>query len=677
MLLCSRPERLGCQILLRLKHRDPTIDPIHATVKLCVLENAQLILAEQTINPTNMASFTERAKQAVVVHFSSTKYNRTEAQLEREKWLIPGVIPFTRWVLMPAAVLIQLCVGSLYAFSALTDPFSFQGDYYLPIETAILGPNGGIDRSQASITFYLAVAVFGSTAAILGPWMERNGPFRGTLLGAILFYAGNLLAALGVYVKQFWVVWLGYGVVGGMGLGIGYISPVSPLQKWFPEMRGIAAGLAVCGFGGGSIIAPYTQLALIGNKYSKNPDEGNLGVPLTFVILGTCYFVVMVICGLALRMPPPGYEVKGININTIKGAENTANNANLAPVAGSSNSSGAAVVQVHNEDDEKDKEEKEKLNTSNEVTVAIEEQPVVDTASLFSMTLLESLGSTEFRLMYAMLFCAQITGLLVISKIQSICANQLKQSADMAATYNSALGVMNLLGRLILPTLSDFIGRKPIFILSLVVQAICLGMMPVTIHTRSLPGFLTVAFIIAMVYGAGFGIIPAFLADQFSSKNIGATHGVILTAWSLAGVAGGLTFNAILAQETNAARAFAGQNSALLDDALLRIYDINLIWVLVLVCVGFVITSLIPVNLRERRLPRKEGEIFRFTVRRRITRVFKSSANVKPTLNILGFKVVRYTEEEENVEWEEYVALRIASSGKQAANGDESTALVK
>ncbi|KAI8809025.1 major facilitator superfamily domain-containing protein [Cladochytrium replicatum] len=625
------------------------------------------------------SSFTEKAKQAIVVHFSSTKYVRSDAQLEREKWLIPGVVPFTRWVLMPAAVLIQLCVGSLYAFSG----------YYLSIETAILGPNGGIDRSQASITFYLAVAVFGSTAAILGPWMERNGPFRGTLLGAILFFAGNLLAALGVYVKQFWIVWLGYGVIGGMGLGIGYISPVSPLQKWFPEMRGIAAGLAVCGFGGGSIIAPYTQLALIGAKYAKDPTQGNLGVPLTFVILGSCYFVVMVVCGLALRMPPPGYEVKGINIETIKGAENTANNANVNVVAGGSSSSAVAVIEVAVEGDEKDKEEKDKLNQGTEVAIVVEEPTTGNAANLFSMSLLESIGSREFGLMYAMLFCAQITGLLIISKIQTICANQLKTSADMAATYNSALGVMNLLGRLILPTISDFVGRKPLFLISIVVQAICLGVMPVAIHARSLPGFLAIAFIIAMFYGSGFGIIPAFLADQFSSKNVGATHGVILTAWSLAGVAGGLTFNAILASETSAVRARAGTDTAILDDGLLHIYDNNLIWVLVIVCIGFVITSLIPVSLRERRLPHKAGEVYRTTFRGRITRVFNSSADVKATSTFLGFKVVRYTEAEENAEWEEYVAHRILSSGKKTevdevvaekkfvANGEENTALVK
>ncbi|KAI8810406.1 major facilitator superfamily domain-containing protein [Cladochytrium replicatum] len=568
-----------------------------------------------------------KIKSAIVNHFSSTKYVRSDAQLEREKWLIPGAIPFTRWLLMPAAVLIQLCVGSLYAFSGM---IKLQCH---PIEAAIYGP--GTDRAMASVTFYIAVAVFGSTAAILGPWMERNGPLRGTLLGAALFYIGNLLAALGVYVKQFWVIWLGYGVVGGMGLGIGYISPVSPLQKWFPEIRGVAAGLAVCGFGGGSIIAPFTQKALIGAGYEKNLDLINLGVPLTFVILGSCYFVIMVLCGLVLRMPPPGYEVKGINIETIKGAENTAANSNIVVLSATRATADTLHERAATSPREEGKTEPEPLS------VKVSEP---NAGSVFSMSLLESLGSYEYGLMYGMLFCAQITGLLIISRIQPIITDQFKLDSNMAATYNSILGVMNLAGRLALPSLSDFVGRKPLFLISIVAQAICVGLMPMIIHMKHLPSFLAVAFIIAMFYGAGFGIIPAFLADQFGSKNVGATHGMILTAWSLAGVVGGLVFNAIVKSET--ARVTTSAD----------IYDINLVWVLVIVCVGFFITALIPVNLRERRLPCHQGEFFRFVVRGRLARVFWPSTAVEHTSKLLGFKIKRYTEAEENAEWEDYVA---------------------
>ncbi|KAJ3113840.1 hypothetical protein HK098_007562, partial [Nowakowskiella sp. JEL0407] len=455
--------------------------------------------------------------QYITKHFSSTDFIRSDAQLEREQWLIPGVIRFNRYFLMPAAVAIQLCVGSLYAWSG----------YNLPIEAAIYGLNLNkgtpVDRNIASVTFYIAVAVFGCAAAILGPWLERNGPFKGTLLGASLFFAGSLITALAIYVKQIWLVYIGYGVVAGMGLGVGYISPVSPLQKFFPEMRGVAAGLAVCGFGGGSIIAPFTQLALIGNTYTKDLNTV-VGVPLTFVILGACYFTVMVLAGLVLRMPPPGYQVRGITIDTIAGAENI-----------SHDREGSTQTLSEKKEGE------------------YQEVPVEDAKPLpkdpFSLSLPKSLGSKEFILMYAMFFGSQMAGLLMISKIQSIVINQLGTDALTAAYYNSGLSICNLLGRLLLPTISDFIGRKPIFILSLLVQAILVGFLPTAIHDKSFPGVITCAFVIGLFYGGGFGMIPAFLADQFGSKNVGATHGVILTSWSLTGVAGALIFNSVLTAE--------------------------------------------------------------------------------------------------------------------------------
>ena len=176
--------------------------------------------------------------QAITDHYSNTHYERSDTQIENEKWLIKNLVPFNRYYLMPAAVLIQVCCGSLYAWSG----------YNLPMEAYIMGANAAVDRATASITFYIAVgnflflkimltsiAVFGVTAAILGPWLERNGPFKGAILGASLFFLGNLLTGLGVYCKAWGLVYFGYGVVGGAGLGISYISPVSPLQKWFPE----------------------------------------------------------------------------------------------------------------------------------------------------------------------------------------------------------------------------------------------------------------------------------------------------------------------------------------------------------------------------------------------------------------------------------------------------------
>ena len=432
--------------------------------------------------------------------------------------------------------------------------------------------------------FDMYIAVFGVTAAVLGPWLERNGPFKGAILGACLFYLGNLVTALAVYVKSMGLVYFGYGVIGGAGLGISYIAPVSPLQKWFPELRGLAAGLAVCGFGAGSIFSPYTQKALIGPTYATTGQQ-NLGIPLTFVILGSCYFVMMCVCAFVLRMPPPNYEVKGITINTIKGAED------------------------------------ESLG------------------KVFHMSLNQALLSREYTLMYFMFMCNELTGLLIISKIQSLVQNQLGKSADYAANINSALGGFNLLGRLTIPLASDFLGqRKPFFLLSLLVQAIFVGLLPGFIHAKDVVAVLVGAFAIAFFYGSGFGIIPAFLADQFSSKNVGATHGVILTAWSFAGVVGGLVFTAVYNQQKELLTASMGKSQALL-----YVYDVDLHWILAFVILGFFICILIPANIRDRKLPRVSGEWLRFR--------FLNNRMVR----VVNTKFIMLSKEQEDEEWNAFI----------------------
>lgn len=198
-----------------------------------------------------------------------------------------------------------MCVGSLYAWSG----------FNIPIETRIFGENRNaagvlVDRNISSVTFYVAVGVFGITTAFFGPVLERRGPRFGAVFGSILFFVAHLISSLGVQVRQIGLVYIGYGLFGGIGLGMCYISPVSPLQKWFIERRGAAAGLAVCGFGAGSILAPFLQ------KWAITA----LGLPLAFVFIGSIYFVVMSISALVLRMPPPNYIVDGMSIDTIKGA---------------------------------------------------------------------------------------------------------------------------------------------------------------------------------------------------------------------------------------------------------------------------------------------------------------------------------------------------------------------
>ena len=260
----------------------------------------------------------------------------------------------------------------------------------------------------------------------------------------------------------------------------------------------------------------------------------------------------------------------------------------------------------------------------------------------------------------------ELTGLLIISKIQSIVQNQLGKSADYAAGINSALGGMNLLGRLVIPVSSDLVKqRKPFFMLSLVLQSILLGVLPTAINNQKTEAVLFCAFLIAFFYGGGFGIvsficivisflyllllmqlvtqnlthqIPAFLADQFGSANVGATHGMILTAWAFAGVAGGLTFNAVYTSQKAYLTSTMGA-----EKALLYVYNVDFRWILAFVILGFFLCIFIPANIKDRKLPRCEGEWVRFRfVNNRLVRVI----NGKP---------IMLTKQEEKAEWMAYL----------------------
>lgn len=167
---------------------------------------------------------------------------------------------------------------------------------------------GDPKSAQAPVTFYIAVGMFGVSAASMGPWLERNGPKKALILSSSLFFLGNLLSSLAIYLKAIWLLYIGYGVIGGFGLGLGYISPVSPLQKWFPHKRGLAAGLAVCGFGAGSIAIGKVILPLI----------HSVGLSLTFVVLGSCYFIAMMSVALLFRIPPPGYSANSSSVDSIE-----------------------------------------------------------------------------------------------------------------------------------------------------------------------------------------------------------------------------------------------------------------------------------------------------------------------------------------------------------------------
>ncbi|OXA59480.1 putative MFS-type transporter YhjX [Folsomia candida] len=417
----------------------------------------------------------------ILNHYRNTKQIRSLEELRNESELFPGV-KFRRWFCMPAGVALQFCVGSVYAFSVLNKPVDEHVD--------------GMISNRTPITFTIAIALLGFSAALMGPWLERNGPRKAALLGTSLFFLGNLLASLALYLKWMWLIWIGYGLVGGAGIGLCYIAPVSALQKWFPDRRGLASGVAVAGFGSGSIAMAKVQVWLL----------ALVGLPSTFLILGCIYFIVMALASFVLRSPPPNYQPKAMR----------------------------EIEQTK----------------QNSISVADEQ------------TLITDLKSVDFRLMYLAFLANIMFGLVLISRFSNIVTDIFGRGKDEAASVVAINGGFNLAGRLIFSLFSDFLAILAIF--------------STLTDTKAYYPFLAAMWILTSCYGAGFSVIPAFLSDKFGTYNVGACHGVILTAWSTAGIVGGIIFTLLfndLNDPENPSNPFA--------------YNVNSWWLLAVVVVGW------------------------------------------------------------------------------------------
>jgi MFS family permease len=369
------------------------------------------------------------------------------------------------------------------------------------------------------------VGGLGLAAAFMGPILERRGPMLACFLGTTLFLTGNLLTALALYLKQIWLVFLGYGVVAGFGIGVCYISPVSSLQKWFPDRRGLAAGLATCGFGAGSIAIAKVQLPLM----------HAVGLPLTFVVLGSSYFVIMMLAACVLRTPPPGYweDKKDAGIGQIQNGGDT-------------------VVAVE--------PPRTRTGAGCSFFPCLPSCCTFDDTGPKTYTLIEALSSRDFRAMFIMFSFNIIFGLVLISTVVAI------------------NGGFNLGGRLLLAFLSDKAGRKNCFIFMLSLQVILLGCFSLMTNYGAYWPFLVSMWSLTACYGGGFGIIPAFLSDKFGSNNIGACHGIILIGWSFAGICGGLVFTTVF-------NALVRSGYSPKDP---YPYNLNVWWIFGLVCIGWV-----------------------------------------------------------------------------------------
>ncbi|KDO31795.1 hypothetical protein SPRG_03715 [Saprolegnia parasitica CBS 223.65] len=463
-------------------------------------------------------------------HWTVEPPAKTPEEIEAEKYLIciplwgnrfltVKSIPFNRWYLFAASFLCQFCCGSLYSWSI----------YNVPIDTYIYDdPKAG----KAVYTFYMACGLLGSTAAVLGPWLERNGPRRGLFLGVSMFCAGYVIAAISLWAKSIIGIYIGYGIIGGFGLGINYISPVSALQKWFPDMRGTAAGFAVGGFGAGSIVWGKVYL----------PAAKAFGLPGSFVFLGVFMSTVMFGCAVVMRTPPPGFTAAGMDIHGVQESSKLHEDSTLAesPKHGEvgcvqyTELSEAHGRQVH------------------APTISVHELNQDNYKNVKSLKLIDCLLSADFFFMYFMLAGNIVFGLVALSRLSSMATEIFKQTPDEAATVVAINGAFNCCGRLCVPMVSDVLARKfklnppftrkIIFFCTLTIQMVILLTMPSIMREADYDSFRAEIWVLTLCYGGGFGTIPAFLTDMFGAYNIGALHGFVLTAWSIAGVGGGLGF---------------------------------------------------------------------------------------------------------------------------------------
>ena len=406
------------------------------------------------------------------------------AVLERHHTVAPH--GYNRWLIPPAALAIHLCIGQAYATSVYKVSLVEHFDTSL---TAI------------GVVFSIAIVMLGLSAAVFGTWVDTGGPRRAMVVAALCWSVGFLVGAAGIATQQLWLLYLGYGVIGGIGLGIGYISPVSTLIKWFPDRPGLATGMAIMGFGGGALIASPVSSALLA-LYDDGFDPANptrpadgSAVSQLFITLGVVYLVVMLFGAWLVRVPPEGWAPEGYDPANVK---------------------------------EKDLVTDESVSASN------------------------AIRTPQFWLLWTVLFCNVTAGIGILEQAAPMIQDFFRGaggdsavSAAVAAGFVGLLSICNRAGRFLWSTTSDYIGRKRNYMGYLGIGIVCYALLA-TIGASSTALFVLLAGIIISFYGGGFSTVPAYLKDLFGTYQVGAIHGRLLTAWAAAGVAGPLIINGFL-----------------------------------------------------------------------------------------------------------------------------------
>ena len=416
---------------------------------------------------------------------------------------------FNRWLVPPAALAIHLCIGMAYGFSV----------FWLPLSRAVgitqsvacpadMGFFAGLVAtgcdwkiSQLGWMYTLFFVLLGCSAAIWGGWLERAGPRKAGLVSAACWCGGLLISALGVYTHQLWMLWLGSGVIGGVGLGLGYISPVSTLIKWFPDRRGMATGMAIMGFGGGAMIgAPLADFLM-----RHFATATSVGVWQTFVAMAVIYAVFMVGGALGYRVPREGWKPAG-----------------WTPPAPAAN----AMVSAKNVD----------LNVATRtpqfwliwLVLCLNVSAGIGVIGMASPMLQEVFGG-------------KLIGLDI--PFGELTPAQKASIAAIAAGFTGLLSLCNIGGRFAWATSSDKLGRKLTYAIFFTLGFVLYALTPTLAGFNSTLFFVLAMGVIISMYGGGFATVPAYLADMFGTKYVGAIHGRLLTAWATAGILGPVLVN--------------------------------------------------------------------------------------------------------------------------------------
>jgi MFS family permease len=412
---------------------------------------------------------------------------------------------FNRWLVPPAALAIHLCIGMAYGFSVFWIPLqkaigitkSIVPPPELGMLERIFSSSYDWNRPMVVVMYTLFFVLLGSSAAIWGGWLEHAGPRKAGLVSAFCWCGGLVISACGVYVHQIWMLWLGSGVIGGIGLGLGYISPVSTLIKWFPDRRGMATGMAIMGFGGGAMIGSPIAERLM--NYYKSATS--VGVWETFLTLAGIYFIYMIAGAMSYRVPPPNWKPEG-----------------WEPPADANKNALITNNHVH-----LDKAWKTPQFWCLWGVLCLNVSATIGIIAVASPMLQEIFGG-------------KLLGLNI--PYEKLDKDQLKLIAIIGAGFTGLLSVFNISGRFIWASLSDHLGRKLTYAIFFILGFALYVSNPSLGNTGSIALFVASFCIIVSMYGGGFATIPAYLADMFGTQMVGAIHGRLLTAWSTAGVLG-------------------------------------------------------------------------------------------------------------------------------------------